>query len=101
MMTLKDITNNPENQRIFDMVLEEAARQWYDGLKDSPERADGEGFSDFFYEIFEQKEAEYKEQFSCENCMYFNTETWVCQNKQSPQYNHICDCDDTCMEQEQ
>lgn len=100
-MNIKDIATSPEKQRIFDMVLEEAARQWCDGLKDAPERADGTGFADFFYEIFEQKETEYKEQFSCENCMYYNTDTWSCQNKRSLHYGSEQNCNDTCIEQEQ
>ena len=46
------------------MVLKEATRQLCDGFSDAPERVDVEGFSEFFYEIFEQKE-EYKEQVFC------------------------------------
>lgn len=44
------------------MVLEEACRQWCVFIDDVPERKDGEGFADFFYEIFEDKEKEYIQQ---------------------------------------
>lgn len=37
-------------------------RQWCDCIDDVPKRKDGEGFADFFYEIFEDKEDEYIEQ---------------------------------------
>lgn len=99
-MNIKDIATSPEKQRIFDMVLEEAARQWCDGMTDAPEKTNGEGFAEFFYEVFEQKEKEYQEPFACENCMYYNTENWTCQNKNSPFYQKDRRCDDTCMEQE-
>lgn len=101
MTIINDIKNNPEQQRIFNIILEEAARQWCDGLSSAPERADGEDFADFFYEIFEQKQQEYMELFSCENCMYYNTENWTCQNQNSPYYQQKCHCNHTCMEQEQ
>lgn len=41
------------------MVLEEACRQWCDFTEAIPKRKDGEGFADFFYEIYESK-------FDCE-----------------------------------
>lgn len=58
-MNLSDIVGNTDRQQIFDTVLEEACRQWCAFFPDTPERMDGEGFANFFYEIFEQKEAEY------------------------------------------
>lgn len=58
-MNLNDIMGNIDRQKIFDTVLEEACRQWCAFFPDTPERMDGEGFANFFYEIFEQKEAEY------------------------------------------
>lgn len=61
-MTFNDIKTSEIREKIFPMVLEEACRQWCVFLNDVPERADGEGFADFFYEIFEQKEEEYAEQ---------------------------------------
>lgn len=64
--SIRNISENPEEQKLLEMVLEEAARQWCEGLADAPERADGEGFAEFFYEIFEQKEEAYREQLSCE-----------------------------------
>lgn len=57
-MNLNDIMGNTDRQQIFDTVLEEACRQWCAVLPDAPERMDGEGFANFFYKIFEQKEAE-------------------------------------------
>ena len=60
-INLDAIISDPARQKIFDAVLEEACRQWYCFIDDAPERADGEGFAQFFYEIFEQKEQEYME----------------------------------------
>lgn len=61
-MTFDDIKASEIREKIFPMVLEEACRQWCDGLADVPERADGEGFAEFFYEIFQEKELEYAAQ---------------------------------------
>lgn len=61
-MTFEDIKASEIREKIFPMVLEEACRQWCVFLDDVPERADGEGFAEFFYEIFEQKELEYAKQ---------------------------------------
>ena len=61
-MTIQDISRSREKKAVFAMVLEEPCRQWCDGIDNSPERKDGEGFADFFYEIFEDKEKEYLEQ---------------------------------------
>lgn len=57
--TIKDILRNKSRIEIFDRVLNEACRQWCDLMEEAPERKDGEGFSDFFYEIFAEKEDEY------------------------------------------
>lgn len=57
-MNLNDILGNADRQQMFDTVLEEACRQWCAVLPDAPERMDGKGFADFFYETFAQKEAE-------------------------------------------
>ena len=61
-MNLNDIMESTDRQKIFDNVLEEACRQWCVFIPESPERMDGEGFSNFFYEIFAQKEKEYIQQ---------------------------------------
>ena len=58
-MTFEDIKKSEMREKIFPMVLEEACRQWCAFIEDAPERKDGEGFADFFYEIFEEKEKEY------------------------------------------
>lgn len=61
-MNIQDIAKSKEKKAVFEMVLEEACRQWCDCIDEAPERKDGEGFSDFFYEIFEDKEKEYVQQ---------------------------------------
>lgn len=58
-MKLQDILENKDQRMAFDAVLEEACRQWCEFIPDVPERMDGEGFADFFYETFEQKGNEY------------------------------------------
>lgn len=60
-MNLNDIIENPNRQKIFDILLEEACRQWCECMNDAPERATGEGFARFFYDIFQDKEQEYME----------------------------------------
>ena len=32
----------------------------------------------------------------CESCLYYNTDTWCCQCKDSPYYNQERRCDDVC-----
>ena len=54
-MTFDDIKASEIREKIFPMVLEEACRQWCEFLPDAPERADGEGFAEFFYEIFRKR----------------------------------------------
>lgn len=61
-MDIQDIARSRKKKAVFDIVLEEACRQWCCFIDDIPERKDGEGFADFFYEIFEDKEKEYLEQ---------------------------------------
>lgn len=61
-MNIQDISKSREKKAVFNMVLEEACRQWCNFIEDAPERKDGEGFADFFYEVFEDKEKEYVEQ---------------------------------------
>ena len=60
-INLDAIINEPARQKIFDIILEEACRQWCDFIDEAPERASGEGFAQFFYEIFEMKEQDYME----------------------------------------
>ena len=61
-MNIHDIAKSKEKKAVFNMVLEEACRQWCVFIDDAPERKDGEGFANFFYEIFEDKEKEYVQQ---------------------------------------
>lgn len=65
-MTFSDIRSSGIREKIFPMILEEACRQWCVFLGEVPERADGKGFADFFYEIFQEKEQEYARQV-CES----------------------------------
>ena len=48
-MTIKDIVESPARLSIFDIVLEEACRQWCDIIDEAPDRKDGEGFANFFF----------------------------------------------------
>lgn len=61
-MTFDDIKTSEIREKIFPMVLEEACRQWCEFLADAPERATGEGFAEFFLEVFQEKELEYAAQ---------------------------------------
>lgn len=61
-MNFKDIAGNADREMIFDAMIEEACRQWCAFFPDTPDRMEGEGFANFFYKVFEQKEAEYLEQ---------------------------------------
>lgn len=61
-MGIQDITENKQKQDIFHIVLEEACRQWCEGIDGAPERSDGIGFAEFFFKIFSEKEEEYMEQ---------------------------------------
>lgn len=60
-MGIKEIIENEKRLSIFNTVLDEACRQWCVCIDEAPERKDGEGFANFFYEIFEEKEQEYLE----------------------------------------
>jgi len=59
-MSVNDILSDPARVKIFDTVLEESCRQWCGCINNAPERASGKGFAAFFYEVFQQKEQEYK-----------------------------------------
>lgn len=61
-MNIQDIAKSREKKAVFDIVLEEACRQWCCFIDEAPERKDGKGFANFFYGIFEDKEKEYLEQ---------------------------------------
>lgn len=66
-MNIQDIAGSREKKAVFDMVLEEACRQWCCFIEETPERKDGEGFASFFYEIFQEKEKEYLDQMIAVN----------------------------------
>lgn len=61
-MSIQDIARSREKTAVFEMVLEEACRQWCDFIEEEPQRKDGEGFAKFFYEIFQSKERDYIKQ---------------------------------------
>ena len=61
-MKLQDILGNKQREQIFDVILEESCRQWCEFIEDAPERKDGEGFAEFFYSVFAEKEQEYMEE---------------------------------------
>ena len=61
-MDIYDIAKSRTKKLVFNEVLEEACRQLCSFIDDAPERKDGEGFAEFFYEIFSEKEKEYVEQ---------------------------------------
>ena len=50
--------------KIFDMCLDEACRQWCCFIDEAPERKSGEGFADFFKEIYEEKSQEYRSELT-------------------------------------
>lgn len=58
-MDIYEIAKSSQKKAVFDAVLEESCRQWCCFIDDAPERKDGEGFAEFFYEVFEDKEKEY------------------------------------------
>lgn len=58
-MRFGDIKGDEMREKVFPAILEEACRQWCAFIEEAPERKDGEGFADFFYEVFEAKEQEY------------------------------------------
>ena len=62
-ITIETIASDMNKQNIFDMVIEEACRQWCSFVDEAPERKDGEGFAKFFYEVFKDKEQEYTEAY--------------------------------------
>lgn len=50
-------------KKVTDALLEEACRQWYCFIDETPDRLDGEGFAYFFREICEQKQDKYIAEF--------------------------------------
>jgi len=52
------------SETITDILLDEACRQWCDGIEDAPERLSGKGFSDFFRQIVADKREEYDKEIA-------------------------------------
>lgn len=63
-INISSIASDINKQNIFDMVIEEACRQWCCFIDEAPERKTGEGFAEFFYEIFKAKQDEYLETYN-------------------------------------
>lgn len=63
-INISNIASDVNKQNIFDMVIEEACRQWCCFVDEAPERKTGEGFAEFFYEIFKAKQDEYLEAYN-------------------------------------
>lgn len=61
-MNITDIANDNVRMALFDIILEEACRQWCAFIDEYPERKSGEGFAYFFYDIFLNKEHEYAQE---------------------------------------
>lgn len=62
-INISTIASDVNRQNIFDMIMEEACRQWCCFADEAPERKTGDGFANFFYEIFREKEKEYLESY--------------------------------------
>lgn len=60
-MNTENIVNTHLEKEVFEAILEEACRQWCDLIEDAPERKDGVGFAQFFYEIFNEKREDFIE----------------------------------------
>ena len=52
------------SETITDILLDEACRQWCDGIEDAPERLSGKGFSDFVRQIVADKREEYDKEIA-------------------------------------
>lgn len=70
---ITDFCSNEKLMNVFDGLLEEACRQWCCFIDDTPERKDGEGFADFFYEICNQKATEFIEDCSTQATVSLST----------------------------
>lgn len=70
---IADFCSNEKLMNVFDGLLEEACRQWCCFIDDAPERKDGEGFAGFFYEICNQKAAEFIEDCSAQTTVSLGT----------------------------
>lgn len=58
------MTNCRRDHLLADFLLDEACRQWCDGIEDAPERLSGKGFSDFFRQIVADKREEYDKEIA-------------------------------------
>ena len=80
---ISTIASNINKQNIFDMVIEEACRQWCCFIDEAPERKDGDGFAKFFYDIFKEKEQEYLEAYNEQQGQACDTEITTQQEVQN------------------
>ncbi|RFZ77803.1 hypothetical protein DS742_16240 [Lacrimispora amygdalina] len=58
-MNANEMCKGDEQEQLIKILLEEACRQWCDFIDECPDRATGEGFGDFFFEIYAEKKDEY------------------------------------------
>ena len=58
-MNAHEMCTGNEELQLIKILLEEACRQWCDFIEECPERLTGEGFGDFFLEIYFEKKDEY------------------------------------------
>lgn len=81
VINISTIASDINRQKIFDMVIEEACRQWCCFTDEAPERKTGEGFANFFYEIFKEKEQEYLENYKEIHREDVNSQTNITERK--------------------
>lgn len=58
-MDVNAMCQGNEQDQLIKMLLEEACRQWCAFIDECPDRLTGEGFGDFFFEIYQDKYEEY------------------------------------------
>ena len=58
-MNVSGMRKGNEQEQLIKILLEEACRQWYAFIDEHPDRTTGEGFGDFFFEVYEEKKDEY------------------------------------------
>lgn len=61
-MNANEMCKGDEQEQLIKILLEEACRQWCDFIDECPDRATGEGFGDFFFEIYAEKKDMYEKE---------------------------------------
>lgn len=62
-MNAHEMCTGNEELQLIKILLEEACRQWCDFIEECPERLTGEGFGDFFLEIYFKKRMNMRKNF--------------------------------------